>query len=339
MHWPNLAGPCAAEARVLQYRRVPKRSRVFRMKLSVVIITYNQERFVERAIKSALAQRAEFDYEIVIGDDCSTDRTPEIVRDFHRCYTDRIVPFFREQNLGANRNLEATLAACRGEYVALLEGDDYWTSEEKLQRQVDFLDAHPDCAISCHRVHVADEMGTGQRALFPLCPAGLYTIEDLLAGNFIMTVSTVFRRSLAGVLPDWFFELKLGDWPLCALIARYGKIHLMDDAMAVYRIHSGGVWSGRTTASRLLETSRMLVSLDRMLEFRYTKNIRQTLAKFDYELAILSRRENKRVDTVNHVLKCLRNGGWRSPLTGRALAGFATYLLIGQRYRVFSRAN
>jgi glycosyltransferase involved in cell wall biosynthesis len=117
------------------------------MKLSVAMITYNHERFITQALESVLAQRVNFDYEIVVGEDCSTDDTRAIVMYFHRRYPGRIVPLLREKNIGGARNIELTLAACRGQYVAMLEGDDYWTCEDKLQRQVDFLDANPDYAI------------------------------------------------------------------------------------------------------------------------------------------------------------------------------------------------
>src|SRR5580704_17934239 len=127
------------------------------MKLSVATITYNHEQFIGQAIESVLAQKVNFDYEVVIGEDCSTDGTRAVILDFQRRYPDRIVASFRERNIGAMRNAEATFAACRGEYVALLEADDYWTCEVKLQKQVDFMDAHPDCAICCSRAQVANE--------------------------------------------------------------------------------------------------------------------------------------------------------------------------------------
>ena len=104
------------------------------MKLSVMMITYNHEKFIAQTLESVLAQKVNFDYEIVIGEDCSTDRTREILMDFYRRYPKRIVPLLRDKNIGAMRNMEATLAACKGNYLALLEGDDYWTCPEKLQR-------------------------------------------------------------------------------------------------------------------------------------------------------------------------------------------------------------
>jgi glycosyltransferase involved in cell wall biosynthesis len=205
------------------------------MKLSVMVITYNHEAFIAQALESILAQRVNFDYEIVVGEDCSTDGTRDILMDFHLRYPERIVPLLRKQNLGAMRNLDATIAACRGQYLALLEGDDYWSCEHKLQRQVDFLDAHLDSAICCHRVRFLNQTGFAEEDVFPSLPAGAYTIEDLLKGNFVMTCSTVLRRNLIPPLPRWFAEMKLGDWPLFALVARHGTVDLMDEIMAVYR--------------------------------------------------------------------------------------------------------
>src|ERR1700676_449892 len=117
------------------------------MKLSVMMITYNHERYIAQAIESILAQKVNFDYELVIGEDCSTDGTRAVILDFHRRYPSRIVPLLRERNLGGPRNFLGTLAACRGKYLALLEGDDYWICTDKLQRQVDFLEANPAWAI------------------------------------------------------------------------------------------------------------------------------------------------------------------------------------------------
>ena len=190
------------------------------MKLSVAMITYNHKRFIGQAIESVLAQKVNFDYELVIGEDCSTDGTRSVILDFQRRYPERIVCLLRERNIGAMRNLSGTIAACRGQYLAILEGDDYWSCTSKLQKQVDFLDAHPDWAICCSRAEVRNEddmhfsklrVQTG--AVFPARPdstrpnaqdvsgllpavpraAGTYTLEDLLPENFIPTCTVLYR--------------------------------------------------------------------------------------------------------------------------------------------------
>jgi glycosyltransferase involved in cell wall biosynthesis len=316
------------------------------MKLSVMMITYNHERFIAQAIESVLAQRVNFDYEIVIGEDYSTDGTRAIIMDFHRCYPGRIVPLMRDQNVGAMRNLEATVAACRGQYLALLEGDDYWTSDEKLQRQVDFLDAHPSSSMCCHRVQFLDETGSAKANVFPSLPAGPYTIEDLLKGNFVMTCSAVLRRNLVSALPPWFREMKLGDWPMFALAARHGTIELMDEVMSVYRIHQGGVWSSLSSISRSRETARMLKALDKHLNFQYTNTIRRTIGRCQREIAhsylgmaSIARQVGNRIETAKHLACYLRSGGLKFPDYRRAFASFAAYTIIGSWYKVFSRAK
>ena len=310
------------------------------MKMSVMMITYNHERFIAQAIESVLAQRVDFDYEIVIGEDCSTDRTREILMDFCRRYPKRIVPLLRDKNVGAMRNLEATLGACRGQYLALLEGDDYWTSREKLERQVNFLDTHPGFSMCCHRVQFLYEVGFAGADVFPSLPAGPYTIEDLLKDNFVMTCSAVLRRDLIPVLPPWFRKMKLGDWPMFALAAKHGTIELMNEVMAVYRVHSGGMWSSLPSVTRLHEVTRMLEAIDRHLEFQYTDTIRLGIARNHLYLGAMTARMNgKRAEAAKHLVTCLRNGGWRLPGRRRTLAGLAAYTLMGSWYRVFSRAK
>jgi len=309
------------------------------MKLSVMMITYNHERFVAHAIESVLAQRVNFDYEIVIGEDCSTDGTRGVVMDFHNRYPERIVPLLRERNLGAMRNFKETLAVCRGEYVALLEGDDYWIHEDKLQAQVDFLDEHTDHAICCHRARFVDETGAGGSRIYPTLKAGSYSIADLFRENWIVTCTVMYRWGSVGALPDWFLTLKMGDWPLHILVAQTGKIRLMEEPMSVYRIHPGGLWSSQPMISRQRGIILMLRALDEYLAFKYTNAIQRTIAESYYMMASLARQECNRRETGKHLVNCIRNGGWRLPSSKRALAGLAAYTLIGSWYKMFSRGK
>ena len=127
------------------------------MKLSVMTVSYNQAEYVEQALESALKQEADFDWELVIGDDCSTDGTREIVRRHADMHPDRVRLVEHESRLGMHANIMATYHACVGEYVAVLEGDDYWTSPHKLQRQAEFLDSHPDCVLCFHRARLLEQ--------------------------------------------------------------------------------------------------------------------------------------------------------------------------------------
>ena len=309
------------------------------MKLSVAMITYNHERFIAQALESVLEQQVNFEYEIVVGEDCSTDRTREILMDFHRRYPGRIVPLVRERNVGAMENFKQTLGACRGKYLAILEGDDYWKLRDKLQRQVDFLDAHPDFALCCSRTEMVGEDGADAVWIWPSRAAGAYGLADLLAENFIATCSVLYRWGSVGALPAWFHKMKLGDWPLHALVARTGKIELMDDVMAVYRMHPGGIWSSLSERNRLSATIQMLRELDRQLEFGYTRIIRRTIARLYSGMAMIARQEGKRAETAKDLASCLWNGGLRERGNRRTLASFAGYALMGSWYKIFSKTK
>jgi glycosyltransferase involved in cell wall biosynthesis len=313
--------------------------RGIRMKLSVVMVTYNHEKFIAQAIESILAQRVNFDYEIVIGEDLSTDNTRAIVLDFARRYPERIRTLSRDRNIGAMRNFVQTIAACRGQYLAFLEGDDYWTSPDKLQKQVDFLDAHYECAICCHKVRYLYELGSAEFDIFPTRASGKYTIEDLLKSNFVMTCSMVLRRELIGPIPKWIFHMKLGDLPICALAARHGTIELMDENMATYRVHAGGTWSSLPSMTRLREGSRVLRALDKHLGYQYSKTIRQTIAPAYLNMAEAARLNGERIQTARYLMSCLRNGGWLLPGKQRVLAGLGAYVLMGSWYKMFSRVK
>jgi glycosyltransferase involved in cell wall biosynthesis len=307
------------------------------MRVSVMMIAYNHEKFIAQALNSILTQHVNFDYEIVVGEDNSTDRTREILVEFHRRHPQCIVPLLRDKNMGAIRNMGATLAACQGTYIALLEGDDYWTDPYKLQKQADFLDSNPTSAMCCHRVQLLDPTGQERIDVHPTRAAGAYTIEDLLSENFVPSCSAMLRRELIGSLPSWHSKLAVGDWPLFALVSSKGGIELMDEIMAVYRIHQGGIWSSRSRVSRMREISRTLEVLDRHFSFRYTNTVRPVLAQYYLDLALLERQNGNRMDTGKYLIACIRNGGSRFP--HRILGGLAVYALIGSWYKLLSRVS
>ena len=221
------------------------------VKVSVAMITYNHEQFITEAVSSVLNQETDFEYEIVIGDDCSTDGTRNLLLELQEKYPEKIKLHQRSENLGMLRNFASVLSDCQGTYIALLEGDDYWTDTKKLQKQVDYLDSHPGCAISFHDVMKLRDNGIFE----PWTPAiekkESYSIEDLFAGNFIPTCSVVFRAGLFEEFPDWYYKAALGDWTLHVLNAQHGDIGYLDDIMGVYRIHSGGTWSSRKNVQNI----------------------------------------------------------------------------------------
>ena len=244
------------------------------IKVSVCMITYNHERYIAQAVESVLAQQVDFPIELVIGEDVSTDRTREIVQELAQQHPDRIRLRLSDRNMGGQANFRATIALCRGQYVAMLEGDDYWTCADKLQRQVEALDAHPEWAICFHPCACLYEDGMQG---IPVYPVGwtkpVATIEDLFSSNFLPTSSVVFRNRLFPTFPEWFRNLAIGDWALHILNAEHGDIGFMPDVMSAYRVHRGGAWSGATQAERTIFVFELFSAIDHHFGGKYTQSI------------------------------------------------------------------
>lgn len=251
------------------------------------MITYNQEKFIAQAVDSVLMQETDFDFEIVIGEDCSADATPDILKQYQQKHPKRIRLLLRKANLGVHRNFVDALAASQGQYAAALEGDDYWTSPHKLQEQVNFLDSHPECAICFHDATKFYEDGSREPAAY--CPADqkeISTVEDLLVKNFIPFCTVMFRQRLFAPFPDWYYDLSMGDWPLHILNAEHGNIGYINEVMAAYRIHEQGVWSRLDKIQMLQGFIKLFEQLKAHLDARYRRQIRTTLANYCYDLAV-----------------------------------------------------
>lgn len=127
--------------------------------VSVIVITYNQENYVRQALDSIFMQKVNFKYEVLIGDDCSSDGTPDVLREYSERYPNIVRLYLREKNLGASRNVFELLMQSKGAYLAFCEGDDYWISPYKLQKQVDFLENHTEFIGCAHKCLIINENG------------------------------------------------------------------------------------------------------------------------------------------------------------------------------------
>ena len=277
-------------------------------KISVLVITYNQERYVSQALDSALMQKTDTAFEIVVGEDCSTDRTREILLAYREKHPETIRLLMHPRNLGMNRNFGQALAACRGEYIAILEGDDYWTSPDKLRRQSDFLDNHPQCAACFHNVAVVHDEGETKDRLFhkPGVLKPFFSLEDILASHFIPTLSVMFRAGLFGELPDWFYEMPMGDWPLHALNARYGLYGYIDEVMGCYRVHGEGVWSKQGRRVVLERSALAAETINRHFGYAYDPILRELVSAWKREALLLRSLEGGFPRNLSFLVKYLR---------------------------------
>ena len=205
--------------------------------VSVCMVTYNQEKYITEAIESIVCQQTNFRFELVIGEDCGTDKTRDICIEYQKKYPAIIRLNLPQQNVGAQANFNKTLSLCQGKYVAICEGDDYWTDPYKLQKQVDLMETHPDFSMCAHASNILmcdhfDECKIDKSML---------TTEDLIGEDWgIMTASILFRRDMSST-PDWFNKVVNGDYALQLLLSLKGNIGYLPDNMSVYRQHFGGV--------------------------------------------------------------------------------------------------
>jgi len=256
-------------------------------KASVCITAYNQEKFISQALDSVLMQKTDFDFEVLIGEDDSSDNTRKIVQEYARHYPGKIRLFLNDRKNviyvhgrpTGRWNFINNIKHAKGEYIALLDGDDYWTDPNKLQVQVNFLENNADFAICVHNVNVTYVKGNIEsHPFYTQHPTGphmyknperISSIEDLIVGNFLQTPSVVFRAHLFDSFPEWFCKLDRGDWPLHILNAQHGKIMYFDKIMANYHVHDDGIYSGLTRAEQLEGAANVAITLDKHLSYKY----------------------------------------------------------------------
>ena len=258
--------------------------------VSVCIITYNHGKFIVQAIEGVLMQQVNFDYEIIIADDCSTDATTDIIKTYQKKYPDKIKLILQKANVGPYQNWVDLLAAPVGKYIAYFEGDDYWIDALKLQKQVDFLEANNDFNICFHSVKVLDNNFLRDDWITKV-PKEISDINDLIEhGNFIHTPSVVFRSANL-VLPPSFSYSPIGDYFLYILLTQDGgKIKFIDEKMAVYR-YGVGIHSTSTSEKKYRDWSIMLYLLSLSVKKEYEQKFKNKYAASIHNIKYLNYHE------------------------------------------------
>lgn len=219
-------------------------------KVQILMLTYNHEPFIAQAIEGVMMQKTNFIYELVVAEDYSTDGTRAVCIKYKALYPDKITLLINDVNIGAIANAMKILDYSTAKYIALCEGDDYWTDSLKLQKQVDFLDTNPNY-ILC---------GTDAKILIE--DTGLYVNDSMLTGikkndfefidmaikNRVITASVLFRNhEVLRNLPPWFISSPVGDWPLFLILSQFGRVKNFNFIGVTYRKHSGGIYSNATS--------------------------------------------------------------------------------------------
>ncbi len=241
-------------------------------KISIVVTTYNHQKYIAQCLESLARQKGDFDMEIIVGDDCSTDSTRTIAQEFQDKYPGLVALLPQHPNLGITRNLKRCLDACSSEYIAICEGDDYWTDEYKLQKQVAFLEKNLDFSMcfSALMVYFEDsnkfEPFQGQLQL----TKDVLSTEDLILKNSIGNFSCcMYRAKVIRQLPDELFDLPIADWMFNMVCGQFGPIGFLRDWMSVYRKHVHGAWSGLSKLEQSAELGQLIDSYNRFFDNKY----------------------------------------------------------------------
>lgn len=265
--------------------------------LSIVCNTYNHEKYIYDALEGFLKQKVDFKYEIIIHDDASTDQTVQIIKKYEKKYPDIIHPIYQMENQYSKKKksifLNYIYPICKGKYIAICEGDDFWIDAHKLQLQIDFLEAHSDYALTAHNAICLNHQDFTLKAMSPYNCDKEVSAEEIIMqynGN-IPTASMVFRRD-AIQNEDLFFECCIGDMPiqLCSIIK--GKIYYFDRIMSVYRFCHEGSW----TISWMKDVNETFEHCIAMIEFFLKYN---EYSKFLYDKYIITRTQRYVENIIN----------------------------------------
>jgi glycosyltransferase involved in cell wall biosynthesis len=213
--------------------------------VAVWMVTYNHESYIRQAVESVMMQQTEYDFKLFIGEDCSTDNTRQICIELRDKYPNNIELFLNEKNIGATANGIQMYEVCRNsgaKYVALLEGDDYWTDKSKLQQQIQFLEANDEYSLCFHSVYRQE--GNKKREFFVTEFPDTTDIDYLLShSGYIVTSSVVFRNGphIVDMLKKQE-DCPFGDFVVYVAAAQRGLLKFIPNRMAVYRIHATGIW-------------------------------------------------------------------------------------------------
>lgn len=261
--------------------------------VSVAITSYNAEQWLGRALDSVAAQQTGFPVEIVIADDASADGSVAVAKSFQQRSTREVRIIAREKNVGIQRNYFGLFQQCRGKYIAWLDADDYWTDPEKLALQTRVLEEDPTISACAHYARWVTPEGVVKRNVPSQLP-GRYGMEEILRGNFLPSLSVMFRNGLQRELPEWYFDMApLSDWPLWVLAALHGDVLLMDHVMADYQLTPNSHFTGQSQIKRDTADTKFYEHVESIIPRQWWPMVRREKGKRYESLAYVLRKDGQ----------------------------------------------
>lgn len=325
----SILAPFAALRMSLFWIEMRENNQMNDIMVSICCLTYNHEKYISNAIDGFLLQETDFKYEILIHDDASTDNTAEIIKEYEMKYPDIIIPIYQTENQYSRKvKIGATylFPKAKGKYVALCEGDDYWTDPLKLQTQVKYMESNPYCSLCVHAAQKVSERGKVLGVVRPSKSDVNYSTDDVIlgAGGMFPTNSMFFPKKLLGTYPTFYMNAPTGDYSLTIFLSLHGSVHYIDKFMSVYRCMAEGSWNVRMKSDKGMELNyrqrlgKMLCELNEYTNYQHQDTIEKYLLKSEisYLLADAS----------------------KSLLKSHKYAKFSKYLTIKQKVIVYLKS-
>lgn len=265
------------------------------IKVSVACITYNHEKYIRRALEGFVAQKTDFPFEVIVFDDASTDGTADIIREYENKYPQIIKPIYQQQNVysrGISATKEYVLPIMRGEYIAICEGDDYWTDENKLQIQYDYMKEHPECAFCMHQATIHDCQKSTDKNLSKFDEDRIFSADDVIAmsGGAFATNSFFMKKIVYTNIPDCLVLKGCGDYTLLVNGGLNGTIYYTARNMSTYNYAVSGSWSVRVARDRqnfIDHCERFIVMLNKFnkeYDYKYDSAVQKRIAECEYKI-------------------------------------------------------
>jgi glycosyltransferase involved in cell wall biosynthesis len=288
--------------------------------VSIICNTYNHENYIADAIEGFLMQKTDFHYEILIHDDASTDKTADIIREYEKRHPDLIKPIYQTENQYSRGVKVGRLNRERaiGKYIAVCEGDDYWIDPQKLQKQVKYMESHPECSLCFHNAEVVDTIGkkTGKlhvpwsvhNSRYYYKKNTIYQAGELALLDFIPTASLFYPKHLMDNPPAWHMSAIVGDAALRLTLTSYGYAYYIDEVMSAYRTGVEGSATDRSNIenkdiNKLIDRLRRHIELidnfDEDTNYKFSNQLDE--AKIVWEVRILeAQRKIKELNTPRY---------------------------------------
>jgi len=262
--------------------------------VSILCLAYNHGKYIRQSLESMVNQKTDFDFEILIHDDASTDDTADIIREFQEKYPEIVKPVFQTENQyskGIQVQNVYNIPRVKGKYVAYCEGDDYWTDDHKLQKQVDYMEAHPNCTLCIHRAYRINTKGKVVGTFPSTKYTGTVSCEDVIVngGGFCATCSIMAPAKLMKNRPEYFNILCI-DYVIQVYLASCGETYCFDDIMSAYRTGVDGSWSSRMKKDNekhirhIERVEKMKRAFDQHTEYKYHDAVEKSLFNSQYSL-------------------------------------------------------